>query len=144
MATEKKIVKAEETAAITTATPDFNIPEGYICTLDMTTNEGKVKVATALNGCEPLKNYVNKVIELAGIITTPGKRSVSGNYCTNNYLVLADGKVLFSQSDGVARSLNVITALWGANLQAGETVKVKCIEQTLSNGNTLKSVVPDI
>lgn len=143
MATDKKIVKADETA-IVSVTPDFNIPEGYICTLDMTTNEGKVKVATALNGSEPLKNYVNKVIELAGIITTPGKRSVSGNYCTNNYLVLADGKVLFSQSDGVARSLNVITALWGANLQAGETVKVKCIEQTLNNGNTLKSVVPAI
>jgi len=143
MATDKKIVKADETA-IVSATPDFNIPEGYICTLDMTTNEGKVKVATALNGSEPLKNYVNKVIELAGIITTPGKRAVSGNDCTNNYLVLADGKVLFSQSDGVARSLNVITALWGANLQAGETVKVKCIEQTLNNGNTLKSVVPAI
>lgn len=143
MATDKKIVKADETT-IVSATPDFNIPEGYICTLDMTTNEGKVKVATALNGSEPLKNYVNKVIELAGIITTPGKRAVSGNDCTNNYLVLADGKVLFSQSDGVARSLNVITALWGANLQAGETVKVKCIEQTLNNGNTLKSVVPAI
>ena len=144
MATEKKIVKAEEIAAITTATPDFNIPEGYICTLDMTTNESKVKVATALNGSEPLKNYVNKVIELVGIVTTPGTRSVSGNDCTNNYLILADGKVLFSQSDGVARSLKVITALWGAELQAGEVVKVKCIEQTLNNGNTLKSVVPAV
>lgn len=143
MATEKKIVKADETA-IVSATPDFNIPEGYICTLDMTTNEGKVKVATALNGSEPLKNYVNKVIELAGIITTPGTRAVSGNDCTNNYLILADGKVLFSQSDGVARSLKVITALWGAELQAGEVVKVKCIEQTLNNGNTLKSVVPAV
>lgn len=144
MTTEKKIVKAEETAAITTATPDFNIPDGYICTLDMTTNEGKVKVATALNGSESLKNYVNKVIELAGIVTTPGTRAVSGKDCTNNYLILADGKVLFSQSDGVARSLKVITALWGAELQTGEVVKVKCIEQTLNNGNTLKSVVPAV
>lgn len=143
MATDKKIVKDYETA-IVSANPDFNIPEGYICTLDMTTNEGKVKVATALNGSEPLKNHVNKVIELAGIVTTPGTRAVSGNDCTNNYLILADGKVLFSQSDGVARSLKVITALWGSQLHAGETVKVKCIEQTLNNGNTLKSIVPAV
>lgn len=120
----------------------FNIPQGYVCTLDMTTQEGKVAVAKALNGSSPLKDQMNQVLHLKGIVTTPGTRAVSGNECTNNYLILDDGNVLFSQSDGVTRSLKVIVALWGAQLADGETVDVKCISQQLNNGNTLKTIIP--
>lgn len=134
------IIKAD-TNAITDGTA-FNIPQGYICTLDMTTDEGKKQVALALNGSEPLKNKMNEVFNLAGVITTPGTRAVSGVDCTNNYLVSDDGTVYFSQSDGVARSIKVIVALWGQQMAAGEAVPVKCIEQRLNNGNTLKTIVP--
>lgn len=120
----------------------FNIPQGHVCTLDMTTQDGKVAVAKALNGSSPLKNKMNEVLHLKGIVTTPGVRAVSNSACTNNYLILDDGEVLFSQSDGVTRSLKVIVALWGDQLLAGETVDVKCISQQLNNGNTLKTIVP--
>ena len=121
---------------------DFNITDGYICTLDRSTNEGKVAIAKALNGSEPLKDHMNEVLHLAGVITTPGVRAQSGSECTNNYLVLSDGTVLFSQSDGVTRSVKVIVALWGAELADGNSVPVKCITQKLNNGNTLKTIVP--
>lgn len=120
----------------------FNIPSGYICTLDATTEGGKMAIAKALNGSSPLKNEMDKPLELAGVITTPGTRAVSNTPCTNNYMALADGTVLFSQSDGVTRSLKVIVALWGEGMRNGEPVKVKCIAQTLNNGNTLKTIVP--
>lgn len=123
-------------------TNDFNISEGYICTLDRTSTEGKVAIAKALNGSEPLKDHMNEVLHLAGVITTPGVRAQSGAECTNNYLVLDDGKVLFSQSDGVTRSLKVIAALWSGDLHDGKTVDVKCISQNLTNGNTLKTIIP--
>lgn len=123
-------------------TNDFNISEGFICTLDRTSTEGKVAIAKALNGSEPLKDHMNEVLHLAGVITTPGVRAQSGAECTNNYLVLDDGKVLFSQSDGVTRSLKVIAALWGGDLHDGKTVDVKCISQNLTNGNTLKTIIP--
>ena len=123
-------------------TNDFNISEGFICTLDHTTTEGKVAIAKALNGSEPLKDHMNEVLHLAGVITTPGVRAQSGAECTNNYLVLDDGNVLFSQSDGVTRSLKVIAALWGGDLHDGKTVDVKCISQNLNNGNTLKTIIP--
>lgn len=123
-------------------TNDFNISEGFICTLDRTSTEGKVAIAKALNGSEPLKEHMNEVLHLAGVITTPGVRAQSGANCTNNYLVLDDGKVLFSQSDGVTRSLKVIAALWGGDLHDGKTVDVKCISQNLTNGNTLKTIIP--
>jgi len=123
-------------------TNDFNISEGFICTLDRTSTEGKVAIAKALNGSEPLKDHMDEVLHLAGVITTPGVRAQSGAECTNNYLVLDDGKVLFSQSDGVTRSLRVIAALWGGDLHDGKTVDVKCISQNLTNGNTLKTIIP--
>lgn len=121
---------------------DFNISEGFICTLDQTTTEGKVAIAKALNGSEPLKDHMNEVLHLAGVITTPGVRAQSGANCTNNYFVLEDGTVLFSQSDGVTRSLKVIAALWGGDLHDGKSVDVKCISQNLNNGNTLKTIIP--
>jgi hypothetical protein len=123
-------------------TNDFNITDGYICTLDRTTDNGKVAIAKALNGSEPLKNHMDEVLHLAGVITTPGTRSQTGAECTNNYLVLDDGTVLFSQSDGVTRSLKVIAALWSGDLHDGKTIDVKCITQNLTNGNTLKTIVP--
>ena len=130
---------AETTEIITN---DFNISEGFICTLDRTSTEGKVAIAKALNGSEPLKDHMNEVLHLAGVITTPGVRAQSGANCTNNYLVLDDGTVLFSQSDGVTRSLKVIAALWAGDMHDGKTVDVKCISQNLTNGNTLKTIVP--
>ncbi|WP_440179923.1 hypothetical protein [Alistipes putredinis] len=123
-------------------TNDFNITDGYICTLDRTTDNGKVAIAKALNGSEPLKDHMDEVLHLAGVITTPGTRSQTGAECTNNYLVLDDGTVLFSQSDGVTRSLKVIAALWSGDLHDGKTIDVKCISQNLTNGNTLKTIVP--
>ena len=123
-------------------TNDFNISEGFICTLDRTSTEGKVAIAKALNGSEPLKEHMNEVLHLAGVITTPGVRAQSGANCTNNYLVLDDGTVLFSQSDGVTRSLKVIAALWGGDLHDGKTRDVKCISMDLNNGNTLKTIIP--
>lgn len=132
---------SNENNAISTSNA-FNIPEGYICTLDMTTDEGKKSVAKALNGSSPLKDHMNTTLNLVGVITTPGTRAVSQTTCTNNYLVLDDGEILFSQSDGVARSIKVIVALWGGDLAAGRAVPVKCVEQRLNNGNTLKTIVP--
>lgn len=136
----EEIVKAEVTDNA------FNIPEGYVCTLDMTTQEGKIAVAKALNGSNPLKDQMDTVLHLRGVITTPGTRAVSGNPCTNNYMLVVDDNdeedVLFSQSDGVTRSLKVIVALWGDDMANGKTVDVKCISQSLNNGNTLKTIVP--
>lgn len=123
------------------ANVDFNIPEGFICTVDLSTDEGKVAVATALNGALPLKDYVNKELILKDVVTTSGVRAVSGTVCTNTYLILDDGTVLFSQSDGVARSIRTIVALWRGDF--GENGrKIKCIEQRLNNGNSLKTIVP--
>ena len=127
---------------------DFEIPRGYICTLDISTIQGKMQLATALNGAESMREQINVPLRVTDIVTTQGTRSRTGEECVNTYLVCDDGKVYFSQSDGIARSVKVLVALFADPatgkfmnpVEQGVGFMVK--EQSLQNGNTLKTVVP--
>ena len=134
---ENAIAKAENIA-------DFEIPQGYICTVDITTIEGKLDVMNALNGSTSLADRVNETLMVKNIVTTQGVRSRSGEVCINTHLLLDDGTALFSQSDGVARSAQVLVALFTINgvCDFGDGIAIKCVEQKLPNGNTLKTLVP--
>lgn len=130
------------------STNDFSIPHGYICTVDLSTIEGKLELANALNGAVSMRDMVGATLRVVNIVTTQGVRSRTGEECVNSYLICDDGTVYFSQSDGIARSLKVIVAIltdpqtlefmnpieMGVGLQVRETI--------LGNGNTLKSLVP--
>lgn len=127
---------------------DFQIPRGYICTLDITTIEGKMDLATALNGAVSMRDKINEPLRVVNIVTTQGARARTGEECVNTYLICEDGIVYFSQSDGIARSVKVLVALFtnpNTNefmnpVEQGVGFMVK--EQSLQNGNTLKTVVP--
>ena len=130
------------------AANDFEIPRGYICTLDISTIEGKMQLATALNGAVTMKDRIGEPLPVVNIVTTQGVRARTGEECTNTQLILEDGTVLFSQSDGIARSVKVIVALFTdpatnkfvSPVSQGVNLMVK--EQQLSNGNTLKTLIP--
>lgn len=134
---ENAIAKAENSA-------DFEIPQGYICTVDITTLEGKLDVMNALNGSTSLAERIDETLMVKNIVTTRGARSRSGEVCINTHLLLDDGTALFSQSDGVARSAQVLVALFTINgvCDFGDGIAIKCVEQKLPNGNTLKTLVP--
>ena len=127
---------------------DFEIPRGYICTLDITNIEGKMQLATALNGAITMKDKVGEALRVTDIVTTQGVRSRTGEECVNTYLICDDGNVYFSQSDGIARSVKVLVALFTDPqtqrftnpVEQGIGFMVK--EQGLNNGNTLKTMVP--
>jgi energy-coupling factor transporter ATP-binding protein EcfA2 len=129
-------------------TSDFEIPRGYICTLDITSIEGKMQLATALNGAESMREKVGETLRVVDIVTTQGVRARTETECVNTYLICEDGSVYFSQSDGIARSVKVLVALF-TNPATGEFmnpveqgVGFMVKEQVLQNGNTLKTVVP--
>lgn len=142
----EEIIKANETAIaeVSENKADFEIPRGYICTVDITTMEGKLDVMNALNGSTPLAEHMNEPLLVKNIVTTQGERSRTGEVCTNTHLILADGTTLFSQSDGVKRSVEVLVALFTENgvCDFGDGISIQCIEQKLNNGNTLKTLVP--
>ena len=81
-------------------------------------------------------------------MTTPGIRKGRNGMpdveCQNTYLIDVNGNAYFSQSDGVARSLQMFVALYpdfGKSSEKG-CVEIKCIEQPMNNGNTLKTLIP--
>lgn len=127
---------------------DFEIPRGYICTLDVSTIQGKMQLATALNGAVSMKDKIGVALPVVNIVTTQGARARTGEECVNTYLVCEDGTVYFSQSDGIARSVKVLVALFTDPetgrftnpVEQGVGFMIK--EQILANGNTLKTVVP--
>lgn len=127
---------------------EFDIPRGYICTLDIATIKGKMQLATALNGAVSMKDMINVPLRVTDVITTEGARARTGEQCVNTYLICDDDSVYFSQSDGIARSVKVLVALF-TDPQTGrftnpaeQGVGFMVKEQSLPNGNTLKTVVP--
>lgn len=143
----KEITKTENTA-ITASDTAFDIPTGYVNTFDLNTEEGKTSVLKAYNSAEPLNNHVDEVLQICDVMTTPGTRRGRNGMpdmpCQNTYLIDVNGIAYFSQSDGVARSLQMFVALYpdfGKSSEKG-CVELKCIEQPMNNGNTLKTLIP--
>lgn len=142
------LAKTNNSQLIQANASDFQIPRGYICTLDITTIEGKMDLATALNGAVSMRDQIDKPLSVVNVVTTQGARARTGEECVNTYLICEDGTVYFSQSDGIARSVKVLVALFTDPttqefinpVSQGVGFMVK--EQSLQNGNTLKTVVP--
>lgn len=138
-----EIISANENTNIS-----FAVPTGFINTFDLTTNEGKIATVNAINNSEPLNDHVGEVIKVVDCITIPGVRKgrngMPDTECVNTHLIDVDGKVYFSQSDGVARSIRSFAALW-PDFGKGTTVEgylsMICKEISLPNGNTLKTMV---
>lgn len=124
--------------AIAEADTEFNIPNGYICTVDRSTREGTIKVANALSDAESLADFGDAHFTLTDIITTPGVRTRTGEVCTNVYLVSDDGRIFMSQSDGIKRSAQQIVGLFNGDF--GEGIEVGVISKQLKSGNTLKTL----
>lgn len=122
--------------------------EGFINTLPIDTVEGKIATINAYNAAVSLKDYVGVVLHICDVITMPGIRKARSldqmdMQCQNTYLIDTEGKAYFSQSDGVAKSINVIAAMmpdFGKNSDLGY-LPLACTETLLSNGNTLKQIV---
>ena len=135
-----ELANVENTTAIAnTDTVEFNIPDGYICTVDRTTREGTIKVANALSDAVSLKEIGNKHFKLMDVITTPGVRSRTGEICTNTYLIDADDNMYMTQSDGLKRSAQQIVGLFNGDF-GDDGIEVAVIEKKLNNGNTLKTL----
>lgn len=123
---------------------DVRTDQEFYNTLDITTLEGKKSTMNAVNNSESLNDFIETPLDVVAIITTPGIRKsrqagAPDVPCQNTYLVTADGKSYMSQSQGVARSANLLHAMFTSDeLAAG--VKLKCVSKTLKNDNTLKSL----
>lgn len=118
---------------------DFNVPKGYICTVDITTDQGAINAANALGAAESLSQYGKDEFTIVDIITKPGVRAVSEEACTDVILILDDGNCLFSQSVGILNSVIFMAASLGKE-KIHRGVHVKLSEITTRGGNTMKQL----
>lgn len=145
----EEIIKTENTNLATADSITFNIPEGFINTIDMNTNEGKIKAVKALNDAVSLNDYIGVELKICDCITMPGIRKGRNNApdmaCQNTILIDIDGVSYFTQSDGIARSIRMYAAIWPdfGKTSTDDGYLSLCVkEQELNNGNSLKSIIP--
>ena len=134
------------------AFPTSNDQTRMLSTITMDTDHDKNRALRALNSAESLANVVRPdqdTFDVVDIFQTPGVRrsrqeGVPDIPCRNTYFLLADGRALMTQSDGIARSCDMLLALYpdcGRSTEAG-CLTLAVHEQKLPNGNSLKSVYP--
>ena len=121
-------------------------------TLTLDTTHDKNRALRALNSAESLAAAVvpdETIFDVVDIFQTPGLRrsrieGVDDQPCRNTYFLLADGRALMTQSDGIARSCDMLLAIHpdcGRSTEKG-FLSLMVHERKLSNGNTIKSVYP--
>ena len=121
-------------------------------TLALDTTENKNRALRALNTADSLAAVIvpdQDAFDVIDIFHTPGTRrsrmeGMPDQPCTNTYFLLADGRALMTQSDGIARSCAMLLAIYpdcGRSTEKGY-LTLAVHEQKLPNGNSLKSVYP--
>ena len=132
--------------------PTVNNQNHMLSTITMDTDHDKNRALRALNSAESLAQAVvadHDTFDVIDIFQTPGVRrsrmeGVDDTPCRNTYFLLTDGRALMTQSDGIARSCDMLLALYpdcGRNSEKGY-ITLAVHENKLSNGNTTKSVYP--
>lgn len=111
----------------------------YICTMEVSTFEGKRAIVNARNTAASLSSLGGKPLTVMGVYVTPGVRSQTGQKCANVYLFAKDGRTYFSQSEGIYRSvLDIFDMFPDFNAPDGITVTVK--QTDLGGGRSIKSL----
>lgn len=114
----------------------------YRSTFNQDDRAQKIQVVNAFNDAVSLNDHMGELIKLANVIQTSGVRKgrngMPDTECVNTYLVDVDGNAYFSQSDGVAKSVNMIAEAFDDLSQ--NPITVACTDNVLPNGNTIKRI----
>lgn len=135
-----EISKSEYNALATSSAVDFDIPEGCICTIDLTTDEGALKAANAFGSAESLSKKEEDEFIVVDIVTKNGVRAQSDNEpCMDVILITDDGECLFTQSSGIYNSVVAMVAACGIE-RIHRGVRVKRTSINTRGGNELKQL----
>lgn len=144
--TEITVYNESTELAEATESVAFNPVTGFVNTFDLTSDEGKKKTLNAVNNSISLAKIDDgTVLKVADVITTPGVRKGRNGQpdvsCQNTHLITEDGTAYFSQSDGIARSINMIMSLFPDCGGKDGYLEMSVISEILPNGNTLKTLI---
>ncbi len=115
-------------------------PMQYV-TFDMNDIKNRVRVFNAHNSAKSLKTIADTPINIVDVLAEPGIRARSGNPCQNTYLFTDDNLVFFTQSTGIARTVNELVEMVQGDFAKNTTngyVTVQMIESKLSGDRIYK------
>lgn len=110
----------------------------YVNTIDITDTKGKIRLANAINAADSLNNHIDEWFTLIDIVQKPGVRSFNNSECVDTYLCCADGSVYFSQSEGIRNSARFYADIFRGDF--GDGIVVKCVEEKLKSGKSIKKL----
>lgn len=120
----------------------------WINTLSNKSDDGvKLLSVDAVNDALPLGEYIGETIQLCDVITKQGTRyskyTGTESACQDTYLFDTDGTCYYTQSDGVATSINMLVSVFpDLTYKDQDYIEVEVCRKQLRNGNTLMTVRP--
>lgn len=146
---ELAVRESEELVPVVNIEEVMSSKGNFLNTMNLATEDGKIATINALSSALSLKDAKDTVLDICDCITMPGTRKgrngMPDTECQNTYLIDTSGNAWFTQSDGIARSVRTIVVMFpdfGKSTKNG-CLHLKVLEQSLPNGNTLKSLVVD-
>lgn len=113
----------------------------HYATFDLDNIKNRVQVFNAHNSARSLKTIGDTPINIVNVLAEPGSRARSGNLCQNTYLFTDDNLVFFTQSSGIARTVNELVEMVQGDFAKNTTngyVTVQMVESKLSGDRTYK------
>ena len=117
---------------------EISVSNDYICTISADTFEGAKAIANAVNASSSLADFGDGIFTVVDILTMPGVRAKTGEPCVQTYFILEDGSSLFTQADGIARSVKALIQIIEPWIHDGIKMRVK--STPTRNGNTVKTI----
>lgn len=121
---------------------DIMNTNGLINTIKLDDVKGKLRLANAINAADSLNNHVNEWFTLVDVVQKPGIRSINNTECTDTYLCTKEGAVYFTQSEGIKNAAFFYASIFEGDF--GDGIVVKCVEEKLDGGKTIKKLVAKI
>ena len=118
-----------------------------LCSLDMSTDEGKDTALYMFSASESLADYPEDTpLQVIGLVLVPGTRRPrdggAPQACTNTYVLCDDGTCYMSQSAGIADSAEKVLLAYPDCKASRGGIALQVMSRQLRSGNTIKRLVP--
>lgn len=115
--------------------------------IDRSSADGKKRFLNAMNNSVSLNAHMGEELQICDYIFMPGVRKGRNGApdveCQNTILISTENVAYFTQSDGVARSMDAIVFCYEDDFKSDSDffIPLTCVSQELANGNTVKAMV---